>query len=143
MSARPGVSDSEAADRGVQGAAKGTGLRDAVKVLHHSLVGAKRDGIAMTAQALAYSLFLAIPSTFLVLLGVFSLVASPTDAASLVHRADGVIPTEASTLLTGQPGEIYGVAQQRVAPDDHRLRTRTLGHDIRSNDSDAGHFQHV
>ena len=36
---------------------------------------AREDRITTSAQALAYSLFLAIPATFLVLLGVFSLVA--------------------------------------------------------------------
>ena len=36
---------------------------------------AREDRITTTAQALAYSLFLAIPATFLLLLGVFSLVA--------------------------------------------------------------------
>jgi membrane protein len=56
--------------------------------------------MATTAQALAYSLFLAIPSALLVILGVFSLFASPTDVNSLIQRAHNVIPTEAATLLS-------------------------------------------
>jgi membrane protein len=61
---------------------------------------ARRDGISTTAQALAYTLFLAIPSACLVALGVFSLVASPADVGGLVQRANGAIPAEATTLLT-------------------------------------------
>jgi membrane protein len=54
----------------------------------------------MTAQALAYSLFLAIPSALLVALGVFSLVATPADVQRLIERANGILPPEAVTLLT-------------------------------------------
>ena len=75
-------------------------FRDAVTVLRRSATGAKHDGISTTAQALAYSLFLAIPSAFLVVLGVFSLVASPAGRENLIHRADGAIPAEATTLLS-------------------------------------------
>ena len=56
-------------------------------------------GITTTAQALAYSLFLAIPSTLLVVLGVFSLVASPSDVQRLIDRADADA-REAATLLS-------------------------------------------
>jgi membrane protein len=71
----------------------------ALLVLRRAFAEARRDGVSMTAQALAYSLFLAIPSAFLVVLGVFSLFASPTDVNSLIQRAHTVIPTEAATLL--------------------------------------------
>jgi len=73
---------------------------DAVIVMRRAVTGAKQDGITTTAQALAYSLFLAIPSVFLVVLGVVSLVASPQDVDNLIHRADGAIPAEAATLLS-------------------------------------------
>ena len=53
----------------------------------------------MTAQALAFSLFLAIPATFLLLLGIFSLVAAPGDVAGLVERLEAVMPPEAAELL--------------------------------------------
>jgi membrane protein len=75
-------------------------FRDTVTVLRRSVTGAKRGGLTTTAQALAYSLFLAIPSGFLVVLGVFSLMASPEDANNLIHRADGAVPAEAVTLLS-------------------------------------------
>jgi len=73
---------------------------DAVLVVRRSLTEAKRDGISTTAQALAYTLFLAIPSACLVVLGVFSLLASPANVDGLVQRANGAIPAEATTLLS-------------------------------------------
>ena len=42
----------------------------------------------MLAQALAYSLFLAIPATALVVLGVFSLVADPSVIDNIVERGE-------------------------------------------------------
>ena len=67
-------------------------LREAVKC-------AKENNVTMVAQALAYSFFLAIPSICLVVLGVFSLVASPDDVRNLVDRAGSVMPAESTTLL--------------------------------------------
>src|SRR3954469_8639652 len=67
-------------------------LRSAVKE-------AREHDVTTTAQALAYSFFLAIPSLFLVVLGVFSLVASPTDVTGLVQRFERVAPPEAGSLL--------------------------------------------
>jgi membrane protein len=73
---------------------------DARLVLRDAVVEARHDRLTTTAQALAYSLFLAIPSAFLVVLGVFSLVASPGDVNNLIQRAQTVIPAEAATLLS-------------------------------------------
>ena len=53
----------------------------------------------MLAQALAYSLFLAIPATALVVLGVFSLVADPSVIGNVVDRAGRVMPAQATQLL--------------------------------------------
>ena len=61
---------------------------------------ARADHITTSAQALAYSLFLAIPAVLLVVLGVFSLVASPSDVDGLIDRTRGVIPPEAASLLS-------------------------------------------
>jgi membrane protein len=55
--------------------------------------------LPMIAQALAYSLFLSIPSALLVLLGVFSLVADPEDVERLVGRLESVMPPEAADLV--------------------------------------------
>jgi membrane protein len=51
------------------------------------------------AQALAYSLFLAIPATALVVLGVFSLVADPSVIDNIVERVGRVMPAQATQLL--------------------------------------------
>ena len=51
------------------------------------------------AQALAYALFLAIPATALVVLGVFSLVADPEAVTRVVDAARDVMPAEAAALL--------------------------------------------
>lgn len=74
-------------------------LRRAYEVMRNVVDEAKEDRITTTAQALAYSLFLAIPASFLVVLGLFSLVADPDDVARLVERLEGVMPREAAELL--------------------------------------------
>lgn len=57
------------------------------------------DGITDLAAALAYYSFLAIPSVLLVAIGVFTLVASPSDIASLIDRLGAVVPSETTSLL--------------------------------------------
>ena len=59
----------------------------------------RRNGVPMLAQALAYSLFLAIPATALVVLGIFSLVADPSVIEDVVNRAGRVMPAQATQLL--------------------------------------------
>jgi|SRR4051794_7538826 len=68
-------------------------------VLKRSVKEAQDDGITTTAQALAYSLFLAIPSMLLVALGIFSLVADPSDVQKLVDRLGSIMPPQAASLL--------------------------------------------
>ncbi len=53
----------------------------------------------MLASALAYSTFFAIPSTLLVIVGAFTLVAGPDTISSLMQHFSSVIPAEATTLL--------------------------------------------
>jgi membrane protein len=72
---------------------------DSFVVAKRTIAEAREDRISMTAQALAYSLFLAIPSVLLVVLGVFSMVASPSDVTRLIDRLKGIIPPDAATLL--------------------------------------------
>ena len=69
-------------------------------MLRRAVSEARDDRITRTGQALAYSLFLAIPSFLLVVLGVFSVVADAEDVNRLIHRAEAVIPGEAATLLS-------------------------------------------
>ena len=68
-------------------------------VLRRAVASARRNRVTTNAQALAYSLFLAIPAALLVVLGVFSLVASAGDVERLLGRAQSVMPAEATTLL--------------------------------------------
>ena len=74
-------------------------LRDVATVLRRAAKDSLDDDVPMIAQALAYSLFLAIPASLLVVLGVFSLVADPSTIESLIDRARAVMPTEAAMLL--------------------------------------------
>jgi membrane protein len=73
--------------------------RDAWDVLRRAVAGSREDKIGLIARALAFSLFLAIPAIFLVLLGLFSLIADERDIAELMDRAGQVMPQEAVTLL--------------------------------------------
>jgi membrane protein len=73
--------------------------RRAWSVLREAVAEAREHDVTTTAQALAYSFFLAIPAMFLVLLGAFSLVASPSDVERLIDRLARVMPPEAAQLL--------------------------------------------
>ena len=68
-------------------------------ILRRAVDEAREDRITTSAQALAYSLFLAIPATLLVMLGVFSLVTDEGDVARLVERLESIMPPEAAELL--------------------------------------------
>jgi membrane protein len=73
--------------------------RTAWVVLRRAVTAARENRLTTTAQALAYSLFLAIPAAALVVLGVFSIAASPADIDSLVERARSIMPAESAALL--------------------------------------------
>ena len=74
-------------------------ISDTSIVLRRAAQEARKDDVTTVAQALAYSLFLAIPAAMLVALGVFSLVADAGTVESLIDRAETVMPEEAATLL--------------------------------------------
>ena len=75
------------------------GVHGAWAVVRLAVGRAKEHRVPLIAQALAYSLFLAIPASLLVLLGVFSLVSEPGDVRELVGRLESVMPAEAAELL--------------------------------------------
>jgi membrane protein len=75
-------------------------VRRAKTVLARAAKDSLDDNVPMIAQALAYSLFLAIPASLLVVLGVFSLVADASAIDSLIDRARTVMPDDAATLLS-------------------------------------------
>jgi membrane protein len=60
---------------------------------------ALNDHITDVAAALAYYAFLAIPAALLVVVGLFSLWASPQTVADMMERLEGVVPAEAVGLL--------------------------------------------
>ena len=60
---------------------------------------ASNDHITNLAAALAYYAFLAIPSALLVVVGVFSLVASPADVTTLVDKLGTIMPAQATGLI--------------------------------------------
>jgi membrane protein len=57
------------------------------------------DNVPTLASALAYSIFLTIPSILLVAVGVFGLVAGPGTVHSIVDRVGTVMPADAARLL--------------------------------------------
>jgi membrane protein len=57
------------------------------------------DNAMLLASALAYSAFFAIPSTLLVVVGMFTLVAGPSTIASFIQHLHGVLPAQATQLL--------------------------------------------
>ena len=68
-------------------------------VLRRAAREAVDDRVPTTAQAVAYSLFLAIPAALLLVLGVFSLVADEQLVDDLIGRAETVMPEEVASLL--------------------------------------------
>jgi len=58
------------------------------------------DNMMMIASALAYASFFAIPSTLLVVVGLFTLVAGPSTITSLIAHLHGVMPAQATQLLS-------------------------------------------
>jgi len=69
------------------------------RTLREAVAASRRNRLTTTAQALAYSLFLAIPATCLVLVGLFSLLAGPEAIQAVVDRAASVIPVSVAGLL--------------------------------------------
>jgi membrane protein len=74
-------------------------VSEGLAVLRRAAREAVDDRVPMVAQAVAYSLFLAIPAGLLLVLGVFSLVADERLVDDLIARAETVMPEDAATLL--------------------------------------------
>src|SRR5438034_674681 len=73
--------------------------RDYFAIVPRAVKKASNDHITNLAAALAYYAFLAIPSTLLVVVGVFSLVASPADVNALVDKLGTIMPAQATGLI--------------------------------------------
>ena len=87
---------------------------------------ARADQITTIAQALAYSVFLAIPAVLLVVLGVFSVVASPRGRSG-PHRSDaGRNPARSGEPSQRKPDSLGQLTGQRSADDGRRGRACDL-----------------
>jgi membrane protein len=75
--------------------------RDHVGILKRAVKAANEDHITNLAAALAYYAFLAIPATLLIAAGLFGLVAGPHAVTTLIDKLQGIIPSQASSLLEG------------------------------------------
>jgi len=73
--------------------------REYAGVVGRAFKNAKADHVSNLAAALAYYAFLAIPSTLLVAVGLFSLFASPSDVTSIVNELGKVMPAQATSLI--------------------------------------------
>src|SRR5438477_92562 len=69
----------------------------------------------MLASALAYSVFFAIPSVLLVVVGVFTLAVGPGTITSLMQRFNHVMPSEATSLLGSSLQRLDAHPAQSVA----------------------------
>jgi membrane protein len=74
-------------------------FRDWIAVLKRAAKEMSEDNMTMIASALAYSTFFAIPSVLLVVVGVFTLIASPDTISSLIDHLGDVMPAQATQLL--------------------------------------------
>ena len=74
-------------------------LRDSPSLLVDAGRAALDDGVPVFASAVAYSLFLAIPASLLLVVGAFSLVADPGVVSDLMERFSAIAPEEAVVLL--------------------------------------------
>jgi membrane protein len=73
--------------------------RDHVAIIKRAVKQANDDHITSLAAALAYYAFLAIPSVLLIAAGLFGLIAGPHAITSIMDKLQGIIPSQASTLL--------------------------------------------
>ena len=73
--------------------------RDYLAIMVRGAKEALADNVTSLAAAVAYYLFLAIPSALLVALGAFSVLAGPSAIQSLSTRLSTVMPASAVSLL--------------------------------------------
>jgi membrane protein len=74
-------------------------LFDRGAILVRALKRSRRNHISHLAQAVAFNAFLAIPSTLLLALGIFSSVAGPDSVNPLLDHLSNVVPASALDLI--------------------------------------------
>ena len=110
--------------------------RDLAAIMQRAGRSALADQITDSAAALAYYTFLAIPATLLVGIGVFGLVASPSDVTSLMQRLRGHGARRGDHARAGLAHPHH--AERRGEPHRSRRRLRArpldaLGRDERAH----------
>jgi membrane protein len=73
--------------------------RDYVAIVKRALKQANEDHITSLAAALAYYAFLSIPAVLLIAAGLFGLLAGPDAVTTLIDKLNGIVPSQASSLL--------------------------------------------
>jgi membrane protein len=86
-------------------------LRDGGAIFVRALKKAKHDQISHLAQAVAFNGFLAIPSTLLLALGIFTAVAGPDSVNTLLDHLDNVVPASALDLVRQSLTQVLAAQQ--------------------------------
>ena len=73
--------------------------RDWIAILRRAVRESLDDGITMTASAVAYSSFFAIPATLLLALGLFTLFSDAETISDSMDRLGAFMPADATQLL--------------------------------------------
>ena len=93
---QPERSEPRLHDPGVRDLSK----RDYLAIVRRAAKEASNDHITNLAAALAYYAFLAIPSALLIVVGVFTIVASPSDVNTIVDKLGTIMPSQATELIS-------------------------------------------
>ncbi|HEY6836658.1 MAG TPA: YihY/virulence factor BrkB family protein [Gaiellaceae bacterium] len=75
--------------------------RDHVAILRRAVKAFMNDHMTNIAAALAYYAFLAIPSSLLVAVGIFSLVGDQNAVTTVIDKLHGILPAQATSLIEG------------------------------------------
>jgi membrane protein len=76
-------------------------IRDYFAVLRRAIKEFMHDHMTDVAAALAYYAFLAIPSSLLVAVGIFSLVGDQNAVTTVIDKLHGIAPEQATSLIEG------------------------------------------
>ena len=106
-------------------------------ILRRAVDEAREDRITTSAQALAYSLFLAIPATPPRAARRLLARHRRGDVARLVERLESIMPPEAAELLGESLERSAGSASSGMLAHRRRARARALDDDVRRDGADG------
>src|SRR5438874_7547108 len=75
--------------------------RDYLAITKRAFKKFNADHMTNIAAALAYYAFMAIPATLLIVVGLFGLLANPSDVTTVIDKLQGIVPSQATQLLEG------------------------------------------